>query len=75
MSPTGLTATYIAELDADRSFERQRQLSYIVLSHDGYYRLLPEQPFTPYLRATNQLDPAVPKPFFMYSREDDVGSL
>ena len=74
ISPTGLTATYIVELDADRSFERQRQFSYIMLSYDGFFRLLSDQPFTPYLRATNQLEPAVPKPFFMYSREDDAGS-
>ncbi|TWU05415.1 hypothetical protein [Allorhodopirellula heiligendammensis] len=74
ISPTGLTTTYIAELDADRSFARERQFSYIMLSYDGYYRLLSDQPFTPYLRATDQLDPAAPKPFFMYSHEDDIGT-
>jgi len=74
MSPTGLTATYIVELDPDRSFSRQSQFSYTMLSHEGYFRLLSEQPFTPYLIATNQFDPATPKPFFMHSRKDEAGA-
>ncbi|KAA1256798.1 hypothetical protein LF1_52500 [Rubripirellula obstinata] len=72
ISPTGMTATYIVELDADRAFERQRHFSYAMLSYNGYYRIITDQPFTPYLRDTNQLDPAVPKPLFMYGDGSDV---
>ncbi len=73
ISPTGLTAAYIVENDI-RSFERQRRISYAMLSYRGYDRLLADQPFTPYLISTNQLDPAVPHPVLMYSRRDSVKS-
>lgn len=60
ISPTGLTATCIVELDANGSFERQHQLSYVMLSYNGQYRLVSNQPLTPFLLATNQLGPVVP---------------
>lgn len=71
ISPTGMPATYVVELDAEGLFEQKHQLSYVMLSYNGFYRLLPDQPFSPYLRVTDQFAPSSPKPYFMYGRGAD----
>lgn len=48
ISPTGLT------LNSDESLE-QFQLRYVMLTYGGYYRLLPNQPFSTFLRSTDQM--------------------
>jgi hypothetical protein len=67
ISATGLTRTHIQELRSNDPSEYDG-LNYATLEWNGHFRINGDQPFTDFLRRTNQIASSEPIPVSMHSQ-------